>query len=201
MTRNAITVLSLLATIILGVPGSSTTAHACHRDPINDFRPVWGSTFTGKHNSGARFIDQSFRWSQARIDEFKRWSTCQLGGATYEHDYWTDNDDGLHWGKKVTYWTTSMRDAYLDTRFADKDELAFTIGTTDATKLVAGKLYYSHMHVSSGNAGLDRGKLQGQMGYRGHYFCGGSHCVFAEQTRTIVPAWQIPVPGHKYWSN
>ena len=127
---------------------------------------------------GGRYVYQTMNWDLPNFSEEQ----------TYEHDLFLYNYDGktyldgsttLYPGcwPEYVYAATSLPAAYVDTRF-DKDmvsceieELAYTIGVTQASALQAHVEYYIYIRTENGNDLSDKFKLQGQIGHRSPSDC------------------------------
>jgi hypothetical protein len=156
------------------------------------------------YQSGAnRVVNHLFYWDN--VSGFLDWSPH----PTYEHDFFTDYYDGKAYFNPnssssgipiVVSWSTSLPCPYLDTRISDPaGEKAYTIGSGHAKEIKSNTWYFTRIVTTPGNASTDRGKLVGQVGWSQPAGCCSTWCSFSIKNEFIVPAWQIAIPGSKYW--
>ncbi len=147
---------------------------------------------TPDYRSG--YIGLRLTWTKKHLANLK----CQRSNVTYEHDFKTNNYDNKHMFKKggAADWASNLPNAYRDTTFGDgDDELYYTIGTSDALKLKAGKLYRIRMWTDPGNSETDTAALYGQRGHRSPSICHSTWCIFSDgSSNKIVKAWKISLP-------
>jgi len=163
--------------------------------------PEYGWSDVGVSSSTSRFTNQSMYWDSV---------TGFPANSTYEHDFFLNNYDGKTYldsaetsgsYPKFQYASSDLPRAYLDTRFADnRNELAYTIGSADAKAIQKNRWYYTYIRTANGNVTIDGGKLQAQLGHRSPSYCYSTWCSFGDQIERIIAAWQVPVPGSKYWT-
>jgi hypothetical protein len=154
--------------------------------------------------SGQRFAYVNFAWTTAsRIDNFH---AC--ANPTFEPDLVTYNYDGLHYfSNSVQSWSSSMGNAYLDTKFADgANEPVFTVGTSRAENLVANHQYQTAMWMTNGNASTDTSKVVAQRGVRIPPGCTSTWCIFARASQRYpnVDSTWLTIPtaaGGWTWNN
>jgi hypothetical protein len=192
--------------------GSATPLAATNVDETT-WVPVSGRTITAPSAAGGRYVEQQMQWSN--VSGFGP-------NSTYEHDFFLKNSAGVQHpagtyldrseipGRipKVEYYTSNLPTYYLDSRLLDgtlygllgTDEVAFTIGCPRASEIKVNTLYTSYIRTKNGDADVDDGKLQAQLGHRKPSSCYGTGCSYADQTVPLVPAWEVPVPGTKVWS-
>lgn len=117
--------------------------------------------------------------------------------VTFEPDFKTYNYDDRHYYRKtIEAWSTSMPDGYKDTQFLDGDnEYIFTIGTSRAGKLDPDKEYRTYFRTENGNTSSDDGAIYLQRGNRTPSYCDSTWCIFAQETKKYVAAWDLPIPG------
>jgi hypothetical protein len=171
----------------------------------NTWVPVSGKIITAPSAAGGRYVEQQMQWSN--VSGFG-------SNSTYEHDFFLKNSAGTQrpagtyldrsetLGRipKVEYYTSNLPRYYLDTRLLDgPDEVAFTIGSAQASEIKVGTAYMSYIRTKNGDADVDDGKLQAQLGHRTPSFCYGPGCIFGDQIVSLVQAWEVPVPGVKTW--
>lgn len=118
--------------------------------------------------------------------------------VTYEHETQIYDPDYADFGN---YWSSNMYDAYLDTSFGDSSSLDnFTIGTSDANRLVAGKQYYTYMSLTAGSSNDEAYVIiKGQKGYRAPAFCHSTWCIFALATSGHLTKGYTPLYGTNEW--
>lgn len=163
--------------------------------------PEEGYCVSGSYGNNMRTVCQWLRW-----DDKSGFGDT----STYEHDFFTNYYDGKaylnphdSWPGKfpiVEYWSTNLPRPYLDTRLGDPNgEKAYTIGTAKAVDLAANQWYSSTIITTPGNSSSDTGKLVAQLGHRYPSWCYSVWCSYGDHWEFIVPAWQIGLPGGKYW--
>lgn len=156
------------------------------------------------YQSGSnREVFQWLYWDD--VSGFLGWSPH----PTYEHDFFTDYYDGKAYFNPnssfsgipiVVSWSTSLPCPYLDTRASDPaGEKAYTIGSGHAEEIRKNLWYFTQIKTTPGNASTDRGKLIAQVGWSQPAGCCSTWCSFSIKNEFIVPAWQIAIPGSKYW--
>ncbi len=164
--------------------------------------PNIGNLTTGDYSSTQRYAYQRVRWQNN--NPFSRW-------YTYEHDFFLNNysdNRGTYFsraqnsqGFPICTWTTNLPSPYLDTRFGDAPgEVAYTIGCGDAYKIDEREWYTSTIRVMKGDVNTDKGKLTAQLGTQIPVGCTSSWCSFAVTNVKLIKAWDIKLPGTKYWT-
>lgn len=176
----------------MGLPAAAPSEHR--------WWPYQGSVSTGDNGTG-RYVNQLFRWGTSQLDELKRY-----GSVAYEAEFWSNNYDRLQYlGDMVIVWSSTMKYSVLDTEISNtnNNELGYTVLTTYVQKLEPLKYYNTYILASYGDAGSDSGKINGQMGQKLFPGCHWNPwCVIQSiATQRLVPAWQVPIPGFKAWSN
>lgn len=181
----------------------------------NTWVPVSGKIITAPSAAGGRYVEQQMQWSN--VSGFGP-------NSTYEHDFFLKQSKGEKRpagtyldrseipGRipKVEYYTSNLPRYYLDTRLLDgtlwgllgTDEVSFTIGSAQASDIKANTIYTSYIRTKNGDADVDDGKLQAQFGHRTPSSCYGAGCSQHDNNVpivTLVPAWEVPVPGVKTW--
>lgn len=152
----------------------------------------------GQFVSKCRYFTQNFKWSADRLAKLKSYGS----NLTYEPDLHTYNYDDLHYAGAEISWTSNLPRAYMDTRLDDTaDEIAYTVGSADATLLASEKTYVTHISADWGNASIDKAKISHQGGYRAPSDCYSTFCVFANETKTTVPFTAFNIPGSVSWTN
>lgn len=158
---------------------------------------------------GERYVIQTIYWdSPSRVAGFDE-------DSAYEHDfflndsdtsqygqgtYW-DDSDGLDQVPDVSHWSSNLPSAYLDTRSGDPGFIkAFTIGSADGNAIQSGTWYNSYIRTVNGDANMDNGLLQAQLGYRFPSWCYTTWCVFGSDHVDIYPEYKVdPIPGIFSW--
>jgi len=152
-----------------------------------------------------RYVYQLFTWTQARLNNLK----CD-SKATYEADAVFYNNGSLAHYLRIPVSQASMSnlpDDYFDTSIGDRPAFpVWTIGTSDADKLVAGRGYFTIIQAWPGSATSERGEPMGQIGDIPGWCPGWAAdiCVFPNETVRLLeedPSRQIEmlVPGRKTW--
>jgi hypothetical protein len=188
-----------------GSDGIPITPFTCQL-PTTPWWPASGRIETGPSwlepyaSQQLRYIYQTFTWTQDRLDNI---TNCDEAthNWTYEPDATFDNYDGLHYFGRKMNWASNLPRKYNDTRWEDSDnEPTYSVGTADAFALQAGKKYFTLMRTAPGNASSDRGKLVGQIGRREIGRCYKTWCIDSRDSKFLVDAWYVPVPGTKTWT-
>jgi hypothetical protein len=104
---------------------------------------------------------------------------------------------------------TNLRDSYIDTQVDDNlQRPTWTIGTSDADKLVAGKSYFTMIRTFPGPAQTERAVAQGQIGDIPGW-CpqfAAQLCIFANDSELLLDAnpnrtFELDVPGRASWTH
>lgn len=155
---------------------------------------IKGYKFWNTPDTRIGFLKERLVWGQAHLNNL----TCNRYNVTWEADFKTNNYDDKHiWQKGSIYaWASNLPEAYKDTAALDGDnEYVFTVGTSDARKLTAGKTYTIKANLAVGNAERDTAALNGQRGYRDPQYCHQhAWCVEGDATEHIIKAWNINLP-------
>lgn len=177
----------------------STSEPAC----IGDWWPLVGRVQTGPlpQAPSYRRVYQWFRWDSARLSRLK----CKHSKVTYEAEFWSDNSDRLRYLGHREGFATNLPKAYMDTEAFNPsaNELGYTVGTSDARKLVARTNgYYTLLATTQGNYSADRGKVNAQWGFRrwGSWCRNPAWCIYPGGTEPVLPAWGHQMPGSSTWS-
>lgn len=124
--------------------------------------PAYGVATTYTDHEGWRCIYNEFTWLGTSVLEF-------ASNEGYEHDFVTNNYDGLHWaaglrGTSGLGWESNLPNAYLDYATIDDDpeEPVYTVGTFTGNQLYSNTDYYTFIRAYPGNASSDTAKLVGQ---------------------------------------
>lgn len=181
----------------------------------NTWAPDFGIVITGIAPGGGRYVEQMMRWSN--VSGFGP-------NSTYEHDFflkylagpkrptpgtYLDRSELPHDRIPIAYATSNLPTYYLDSRHGDggwiegysvNDEVAFTVGSARASDIKVNTLYTTYISTKKGDADVDDGKLQAQLGHRTLPLCYTTWCSVSDQIVTLVGAWDVPVPGVKNWS-
>lgn len=108
-----------------------------------------------------------------------------------------------------TIFTTSTRSRHgariyrESTRTRDNDNPdtpTYTIGSADASELVAGRTYWTLIRTTAGNTNQDQGYVYGQIGHRTPNLCDSAFCIFSDESKILVDQWDVTVPGIKVWT-
>lgn len=151
---------------------------------------------------GQRYVYQLFQWNTSRLDVLKRCGN----GVTMEPDAVFNNFDDQHYLGDITGWASDLPDDYKDTQVSDCIPLfpcnrkTYTVGTADVQRLQANTAYYTLIRTKPGNASSDTAALNFQAGKRFPEFCHKAWCVEPEETKFIIPEWDITVPGSHSWT-
>jgi hypothetical protein len=156
--------------------------------------------------AGERYINNTMYWGT---------TAGFTANSAYEHDFFLNNSEESAYGPgtyltadqsltgipTVAHWTSNLPSPYLDTRFEDPDFVrSYTIGAADGAAIVADTWYTSLIRAANGEADIDNGYLQAQLGHRTPPDCYSTWCVFGDQIVDIYPAYAIdPVPGQYSW--
>lgn len=177
--------------------------------------PEYGKVQTGDSSTeGERYVWQKLHWDDA---------SGFAVSDTYEPDFFLYNYDGTN-GKNyldkretsgsfpvMAYASSDLPSAYLDTRAMDptnslgeRNELAYTIGSSNADTITTGYTYITYIRTAKGQASTDKGKLQSQRGYRSPSWCYTTWCSFGYENDSTsrykpVTSWTVPVPGYLEW--
>jgi hypothetical protein len=176
--------------------------------------PEYGKIQTSESSvAGERYVRQKLHWDDASGFGLK---------DTFEPDFFTYNYDGTtksYLDKRettnnypvTTYTSSDLPGAYLDTRSFDaknsngeRNELAYTIGSSRADDIKIGYTYVNYIRTVKGAATTDKGKLQMQRGYRYPSTCYTTWCSFGYENDSSsrykpVTSWSISVPGYLEW--
>jgi hypothetical protein len=163
--------------------------------------PTWGSIQTGRitqgQYDGQRYIRQNFGWNIPHLG----WLMGCNPQATFEPDAVFSNYDGQHYFGRKLSWASSLPDKYNDTQaFDSSDEKVYTVGTADVQQLQPNRTYYTLIRTAPGNSATDTGKVDAQAGVRFPAACHRTWCVFPEDTKFMIHAWDYSVPGTMAWS-
>lgn len=153
----------------------------------------WPATFkvyAEPSTSGTRYGRLYFTWSSTNLANLK---ACDA--VTFEPDFVTYNyDDKHYYSSDITSWSSTMPSAYQDTNaFDSDDERVYTVGTSDASKLVASTRYTTFFRSPAGNASADTMKVVAQKGYRFPSICYSTWCIFADASKRF--------PGGSVWKS
>jgi Right handed beta helix region len=162
--------------------------------------PSWVEPYASRNQ---RYIYQTFTWNTSRIAAIQACANNQYyKNLTYEPDAVFNNLDGQsYFGRKMSF-ASNLPRRYDDTRFDDNpDTPTYTVGSGDATQLVADRLYFTLMRTNPGNAVSDTGSLNAQIGKRRPRFCYSTWCIYAQATEPLVGEWGVSVPGTRFWSH
>lgn len=181
-------VQGFVSTQDVGIAGASGT----------DYCPFSGRVRTYIDTYGWRVVYNTMTWNADSL-------ACFPAGQGYEHDFVLNNYDSKRWAAGLqgttrgTGWDSNMPYAYLDYATIDDspNEPVYTVGTFEASQLVASTGYYTWLRAYPGNSNIDTAKLVGQ---RMNVYAHSVWFVFPEQSIFIVPAWNITVPGDYWWS-
>lgn len=174
--------------------------------------PNFGTSYVDADSTG-RYTRQTMKWNANVFNT----------DDTYEHDFFLYNYDrsayldsrtGYYSGCEPfhTDWYADWGTAaapYLDTRlaepgsgFCEVDELPYTIGAGQPSRIDTSLSHYTWIHTLKGIATSDRFKLQAQLGYQNPRGCTSTWCSFGGRgLRILVPAWSINVPGVRQWTS
>lgn len=160
----------------------------------------WPATFkvyAEPSTSGTRYGRLYFTWSTTNLANLK---ACD--SATFEPDFVTYNyDDKHYYSSNISSWSSTMPSAYQDTNaFDSEDERVYTVGTSDASQLVASTRYTTFFRSPAGNASTDTMKVVAQKGYRFPSFCHSTWCIFADASKRFPGSgWKsIPAAGIEF---
>lgn len=180
------------------VPGARLAAAAASCD--NTWRPNYVTMIAlSSTYSGQRYGRLHFEWtSSSRLNNLK---SCP--GVTFEPDFITNNYDGKYYfSKTIKSWSSNLPSSYWDTDFGDGgQERVYTVGTSDATKLVANREYTTYFRATNGNSKQDSMKVVAQRGVRIPTFCHSTWCIVARDSERYPapnanPLWlTIPTAG------
>lgn len=152
------------------------------------------------------YLSASWSWdSDARLSGFSD------SNETFELDYVCGEDYGFsnEWYNyasgsllKGTYWDTNQPRPYWDTIAFDSDEIAFSVGCSDATMFEKDVTYYWWAYCKENpNFTDDEAKISAQRGYRlSPFVYEDTWNVFSEETVKIVPYSDWSVPSTKSWT-
>lgn len=172
--------------------------------PAMTWVPSYVSVETGETEPGIRFVRTRMIWGD--VSGFH-------SSSTFELDFFLDNYDASPLGPgtyldrsrtpgqspKVKTWRSNLPHAYLDTRFGDgNDEIAYTIGSGQASAIEPGKEYDTLIVTSAGDTDRDSARLSAQLGLQKPTGCVTTWCSFPAGEGSMIdifPAWEIPVPG------
>ncbi len=189
-----------------------------YTDVVGDFRPAAGKVITYVNYEGNRVIRQEMIWTADRIAAIQAaYGSLFSSAVTYEHGF-SFNTTGAQFppgvwvntatvaGIPVAQWAQSnLPEWYIDTAVLPEvdNEFEVTFGTANAKKLEANKLYYTEIALLPGEVDLDNAKLTADLGY--HFVpCGFDQippfCIADRHHWTIIPAWEILVPGETSWN-
>lgn len=148
--------------------------------------PTKGSTKTDK---GLAY--NSFYFADASGFDF-------FGGIlTYEHETQVYN---VNFANYAGYWSSNLPNAYYDTPFGDRDVDVFTVGSSNASKIVANTKYYTSMSLKSGSASSATVRIKGQLGHRYPSGCYSTWCIFADMTTPTLKSYTAPVSTQLSWT-
>lgn len=197
--------------------GSSVSSQLV--DVTEDYRPSAGKVMTYVNGDGKRVIRQEMVWGAERIAAIQKAYGSPISSAvTYEHGFSFNDSSNSSLGAGV--WVTkdaasgvpvaiskdsNLPEWYLDTRVlsAAEKEIEVTFGTANAKKLEANKLYYAEIVMEAGSTDIDNAKLIGDLGYHFAPCLGNTlppFCIDDRHHWTIVPAWEISIPGTLNWN-
>ena len=188
-----------------GAAGPGTIRHTT--SPVASWVPSYVYVETGETEPGVRFVRTRMIWNDvSRFDP----------SSTFELDFFLDNYDASPLGPgtyldrsrtfdqspRVKTWRSNLPNAYLDTRFGDgNDEIAYTIGSGQASAIEPGKEYDTLIVTAAGDTDRDSARLSAQLGVQRPTGCVTTWCSFPAGPGSMVdifpafPAWEIPVPG------
>ncbi len=177
------------------------------------------SSSTWMPSQGDVHVHPSSYAGERYVTNWMKWNDVAGFGSnsTYEHDFFLNDSDNSKYGPgtylsdaetwngipNVSYWSTSLPRPYLDTRTTDPDYLkSYTVGCSDGDALAADVWYYTYVRAANGDAEIDNGFLQGELGHREPSWCYESTwCVQGDNHVNIYPPYDIdPIPGDFYWT-
>lgn len=178
-------------TLPLAAASSAPSGAASPPDPGTPWWPDFLSVRAGQAGPN-RFVDQSMRWSAARLG---RLQTIRGDNVGYEADFTQDNRDGrIYLGDTVT-WSSNLPNKYLDTQFLDSQDFKIrTVGTADALKLRPGVTYWTHIVSEPGETATDTATIKGTVVHRSPPFCYRALCQFDNGDKA-------PIPSHYFAPN
>jgi hypothetical protein len=173
--------------------------------------PSWVRLETGDLETGQRYVLNRMMWADT--------AGLAADNATYEQDFavlLSDDSPGTYFARDqdrlaipiVASWRSDLPDSYLDTRFNDSPETwVYTIGSADADKIEANRVYFTLIVTEPGDAMTDVASLSAQLGeYRiigptgvpvpcGAPLVPDTWCSWGLDEYAFAPAWSIAVPG------
>lgn len=180
------------------VPGATQTAASANCE--STWRPNYVKMIAlSSTTSGQRYGRLRFEWtSSSRLNNLK---SCP--GVTFEPDFVTNNYDGKYYfSKTIKSWSSNLPSSYWDTSFADGgQERVYTVGTSDARRLVANREYTTYFRATNGNSKQDSMKVVAQRGVRIPSVCHSTWCIFARDSQRYpaanasTPWLTIPTAG------
>jgi len=194
------------ALIVLGVLVPWTSVRA---EESSEWMPSYVAVTIDELANGDRFVRMMLFWETApafpehatfELDVvLNNYEASPLGPGTY-----LDRAERWDQTPRTQSWKSELPASYLDTRFADIDEeVAYTIGSGDAASIEPGILYTSLIVLRAGDADVDSAKVVAHRGEQRPAGCTSTWCSFgldeADANVTIVPAWEMVVPGMIEW--
>ncbi len=156
----------------------STTVYASEN--ALTYTPYYGNVYFYTSNN-ERYARINVRWNSAGLTEFNS------SNDTYEQELVFYNYDNAAYALSCSsVYQTNIPNSYLDTQLFDNgNEANLAIGTTSATDITAGTLYYYIFNLTGGNGTESMYKISSQ---EGHYiFVPNVMTVFADSTTHLIP--------------
>ncbi len=175
----------------LAVARGARVSDADCNDPWSPYlmiRKAGRSSVSGEY----RYGDLEMYWNANRLGNLECYED-----VTYEPDFVTNNNDGLHYfTKTIVSWASNFPSEYKDTSFGDSDlERVYTVGTSRATQLNANTQYDTYFRTEFGNASTDGAKIISQRGNRTPSYCDSTWCIFARESSRVPDSGWPQIPG------
>lgn len=143
----------------------------------NSWIPYAGTTHVSQ-----TFASNTFKFNN--VSEFE-WN------KTYEHETQIYNTNYADYAGSRN---SNLPRAYKDTQFLD-DIDNFTIGSADASQLIAGRNYFTYMDLTPWSESTWTIKIKGQIWHRFPSFCYSTWCIIADATSPTLISWNWGI----YW--
>jgi hypothetical protein len=145
------------------------------------YHETWAPSHgTSKVTTGITFQTLYFN----NISAFGSTSTYECETQVYDKNF-ADYDN---------YWASNLPSAYYDTPFLDTID-NFTVGSAQASNIVANVQYYTSMSLRAGSAPTATVRIKGQLGHRFPSWCYSTWCIFADATTGSIMTFTAPMYG------